>query len=163
MKKSVVEDHIMILLFLLLPVFGFSQNHIAFRYLSWGQHYSSVIQEVSNDYQPRGYSVVPGKITNKSRNLSVFPDPEYNVSAYPKYALLFIDDKLSAITETVDPRMVRNILGVYPLGDADKFYKSGDMEYYVWKYVDTSLTIEYNPMKSFLRLSWVKNLTTISK
>ena len=150
------------LLFLFIAVSGFSQNHPAFDYLRWGDSFERVQSKVNGDYLSRGYSVVSGSKSDHSKNLSVFPDPTYSTAKYPKYALLFIEDKLAGITQTVDPEMSRYVLGTYSLKDDDLFYKQGGSEFYVWKYPDdnTSITLEYNREKGLLRSSWIKNAQT---
>lgn len=133
------------------------QEHPAFDYLRWGDSFERVRSKVNGDYAPRGYSVVSGNMSEFSQNLSIFPDPEYSTGTYPKYALLFIDGKLSGITETVDPDISRDMLGYYDLGNATLFSKQSSTEFYVWKLKDTSLTVEYNPDNNFMRVSWIKN------
>ncbi len=150
------------LLLLFVTISLSSQNHPAFNYLHWGDSFKRVQSKVNGDYLVRGYSVVPGSKSKHSKNLSVFPDPQYSTATYPMYALLFIDNKLVGITETIDPEMSRYVLGTYSLKDVDLFYKQDGMEVYVWKFPDdnTSITLEYNPKTGFLRSSWIKNKVT---
>lgn len=138
------------------------QEHPAFDYIRWGDSFERVQSKVNGDYLPRGYSVVPGSKSKHSQNLSIFPDPVYSTAIYPKYALLFVENGLSGITETVAPEMSRDVLGNYALEEADLFYKQGKVEIYCWKYEDTSLTLEYNPDTGFMRVSWIKNMITKS-
>lgn len=150
------------LLLLFVTISLFSQNHPAFNYLQWGDSFERVQSKVNGDYLVRGYSVVSGSKSEHSKNLSVFPDPQYSTATYPRYALLFVENGLSGITETVDPEMSRYVLGNYALGEAALFYKQGKVEIYSWKYEDSSLTLEYNPDTGFMRVSWIKNMITKS-